>query len=206
MDQSILRQSLKTIEFIYNDSMYNDTDIYRVKDLIHSLDDNHWKSKEWLADAIASVYGKWDGGKFVVLGGWYGLGAYCLRKMFPEDTFHIVSVDMDPICAKVGWELFKDYNIEFITADAFEYDTKDADVIVNTSCEHMSQEMVNSLIKKKGKWTWCAFQSCDLVHPSHVNTQADEISFRDSMQGLTDVRYIGQLPNSGFKRYMVIGR
>ena len=50
MNPEILNRCLKLIEEVYDESMYGENDIYRIKDLIHSVDKNHWKSKQWLVD------------------------------------------------------------------------------------------------------------------------------------------------------------
>ena len=79
MDQLILYRSLKLVEEIYDESMYGDPDIYRIKDIVHSVDINHWKSKQWLVDMFSQVYG-FESGKVFVAGGWYGLLSFLLRK------------------------------------------------------------------------------------------------------------------------------
>ena len=56
MQQEILNRTLKLIEEVYDESMYGENDIYRIKDLIHSVDTNHWKSKQWLVDEFYKLY------------------------------------------------------------------------------------------------------------------------------------------------------
>ena len=84
MEAKILNRGLKLIENFYNASMYEneywDNDLYRIKDIIHSLDSNHWRSKQWLVDKLVKVYK--DDGEIHVAGGWNGLLAYLLSKHY----------------------------------------------------------------------------------------------------------------------------
>ena len=58
MKELILYRSLKIIEEIYNESQYGVDDLYRIKDIIHSLDDNHWDGKKWLVDTLTPIHVK----------------------------------------------------------------------------------------------------------------------------------------------------
>ena len=44
-----LLNALSIIENIYDDAMYNNGDMFRIKDIIHSVSSNQISSKEWLA-------------------------------------------------------------------------------------------------------------------------------------------------------------
>ena len=203
MDPVILDRSLKLIEEIYNESMYGDKDIFRIKDIIHSVDSNHWNNKQWLADVFRNIYGDYEGGKFIVLGGWYGMMAYQLRKKF-NNNFHIISSDMDPKCKDIGYKLFHDQNIEFTTL-RMEDLNEDASAIICTSCEHIDNKILNKIIKNKNKSTWIAFQSADLEHPTHINTSKSLMEFVESLE-LRKIEYQGKWENDSFTRFMVIGR
>ena len=87
--------------------MYGVDDLYRIKDLSHSMDYNHWVGKEHLAKKFCKLYNH-DAGKLLVLGGWYGMMAYQLRKQWPQKQMNIESTDMDPMCEEFGYELFGD--------------------------------------------------------------------------------------------------
>ena len=203
MEVSILNQSLKVVEQIYNECEYDSGDIYRIKDLIHSLDENHWRGKKWCADILRNVY-KYEGGRFVVIGGWYGLLAYLLRKRF-DNNFHIVSSDMDPDCQRIGERLFENCDIDFRTFNANTLKSDDIDCIICTSIEHMDPKIIHNIIKEKSEYTWIAVQSCNLIHPTHVNAH-DTYQDLEKDLGLTDIIFSNSMSMSGFKRHMVIGR
>jgi hypothetical protein len=78
--------------------------------------------------------------------------------------------------------------------------------IINTSCEHMEQEDLIGIIKRKQKDTWICFQTNDYVElDSHINCWPDAQMFADSLE-LDYVAYIGTLNLGDFNRYMVIGK
>ena len=56
MKEQILYRSLKIIEEIYDESQYGIDDLYRIKDIIHSLDENHWVGKQWLVDTLKPIH------------------------------------------------------------------------------------------------------------------------------------------------------
>ncbi len=185
MDTLILNRSLKLIEQIYDESLYGDKDIYRIKDVIHSLDANHWKSKQWAADIFFNLYlkltkdkaGESYGGKILIVGGWYGLLAYLLRKGasgnggLERDKFQIESSDMDPKCAEIGHKLFWDQNIGFKTfAIQDDVDYSNISAIFCTSVEHIDPKIIQNMIDKKDKNTWIVLQSTNMQHASHINT------------------------------------
>ena len=63
MQSKILYKALKLVEEVYDESMYGVDDLYRIKDIVHSVDNNHWESKKWLADKLFELYG-YNEGKF----------------------------------------------------------------------------------------------------------------------------------------------
>ena len=149
MQSKILYKALKLVEEVYDESMYGVDDIYRIKDIVHSVDKNHWESKKWLANKLFELYGH-DAGKFYIAGGWYGMMAYQLRQAWPEPQMNIISADCDPMCEEYAWKLFDDYDISFKTIDVNdEQDFSEYSGIINTSCEHMEQEDLISIIEKK---------------------------------------------------------
>lgn len=206
MDSTILNRVLKLCEKVYDESMYGVDDLFRIKDLVHSVDKNHWEGKEWLAKEFYKYYNNPDG-KILVVGGWYGMMAYQLRKLWPNKSMNIVSSDMDPMCDFYGWELFYDNDILFETLDVnkeIDYSTYTA--IINTSCEHMEQEDLLRIIKNKPKDTWICFQTNDYSSlDSHINCWPDVETFAESLN-LEYVAFSESLNLGDFNRHMVIGK
>lgn len=186
--------------------MYGDKDIFRIKDLIHSLDENHWKNKQWAADIFKRIYSH-HSGRILVVGGWYGLMAYQLRQKLGKD-FHIISSDLDPKCEKIGHQLFgEDYNIEFKTWDMNHVNNENVDAIVCTSVEHVDADIIKTLIERKQEKTWVVLQSNNFHDiPSHINTHKSLKDFEEWCESLFEVEYSGEMNNGDWSRYMIIGR
>ena len=212
MQSKILYRALKLVEEIYDESMYGVDDLYRIKDIVHSVDKNHWESKKWLADKLFFIMGGMSdslAGKFYVVGGWYGMMAYQLRQLWPwpASWMNIISADCDPMCEEYAWKLFSGEHLQFITIDVNdEPDFNGCTAIINTSCEHMEQEDLLSIIKKKPRDTWVAFQTNDFSNlHSHINCWPTAQLFADSL-GLKYIALVDTLPMKDFNRFMVIGK
>ena len=210
MQPLILQRSLKIIEQIYDESMYGSTDIFRIKDLIHSLDPNQWRSKQWLAKTLGIHYG-FPAGKILIVGGWYGLLGHVLRDEFPDSAMNIVSMDMDPRCEEIGYKLFYDRDIEFLTQDVSGlHDFKQYSAIISTSTEHLPRELVNQIVASKAPDAWIVLQSNNYFdHPSHINCvkSADELadSILPGLQGKW-IAFKGDMDAALFRRFMVIAK
>lgn len=206
LESTILNRVLKLCENVYDESMYGIDDLYRIKDLVHSVDANHWNGKEWLAKEFYKHYNHTDG-NILVAGGWYGMMAYQLRKLWPNDSMNITSSDMDPICEDFGYKIFYDYDIAFETADVNEIlDLSNYTAIINTSCEHMEQEDLLDIIKRKDPNTWVCFQTNDYtLLDSHINCWPSALTFSDSLE-LEYIAFADTLNLGDFNRHMVIGK
>ena len=208
MNAEILYRSLKIIENVYDDSMYDEDDFYRIKDIIHSLDKNHWDSKQWLVDILGALY-MHSGGSIYIGGGWYGLLAHLLRKEFPQSEMNITSADIDGYCEKVAWRLFPESNIQFKTEDMMNVDLSAYSIVVSTSCEHVERDDLEKFIRSKPSNTWVVLQSNNFFDlTSHINCHNSLEEFTEWVdESLSEcVAYSGMLELDGFERYMVIGR
>lgn len=203
MDPVILNRGLKLINKIYDGSIGLDTenDLFRIKDIINSLDENHWKGKQWLVDELSDYVFK-DNPSVLVDAGWYGLTGYLFKKEFPDSK--VLCSDIDPITRKYGKYLFK--KIEFKISNAL-VGKKSCDVYVNTSIEHIEKKYVNMLLDCKiKKGTIVALQSNNYFdHPTHINCSPDLDDFVSYTKKHLNILYSGELDLGDFTRYMVIG-
>ena len=208
MQQEILNRTLKLIEEVYDESMYGDNDIYRIKDLIHSVDNNHWKSKQWLVDEFYKLYDH-DQGSFYVGGGWYGLLSYLIRDKWPDENLNITSGDIDPRCEEFGWKLYHSSDINFVTEDMISSDLHEYSAIISTSCEHVEPDVLEKFIKSKNNDAWVVLQSNNYEElDSHINCQPDVMTFANWVEPLLSERvyFAGTLRLGDFDRFMVIGK
>lgn len=216
MDEEILYRGLKVIEEIYNESMYGVNDIYRIKDIVHALDINHWRSKQWLVDEMSKIYTRLYGDDdhwrdIYVAGGWYGLLPHLLRKRYPSNEVHIISADSDPMAEYYGYKIFPDRDIQYRTENSLQSPTVEtARVVVNTSCEHMEHKELADWIRKKHRNSLIVLQSNNYFElPSHINCFTSLEEFTDYVSCSLPrgwIGYKGELDLGDFKRFMVIGR
>ena len=208
MKAEILNRCLKLIEEVYDESMYGNNDIYRIKDLIHSVDNNHWKSKQWLVREFYKLYDH-DQGSFYIGGGWYGLLSHLLRIQWPEESLNLTSGDIDPRCEEFGWKLFHNDDINFVTEDMTSCDLSEYSAIISTSCEHIEPEILEKFIKNKHNDAWIVLQTNNYDElDSHINCYPDVMSFANWVEPLLKERvyFAGTLRLGDFDRYMVIGK
>ena len=208
MNPEILNRCLKLIEEVYDESMYGENDIYRIKDLIHSVDKNHWKSKQWLVREFYKLYDH-NQGSFYVGGGWYGLLSHLMRMQWPEEGLNLTSGDIDPRCEEFGWKLFHNSDINFVTEDMTSRDLSEYSAIISTSCEHVEPEVLEKFIRSKNSNAWVVLQTNNYDElDSHINCYPDVMSFANWEEPLIKERiyFAGTLRLGDFDRYMVIGK
>ena len=178
-----------------------ENDLFRIKDIIHSLDKNHWTGKQWLVDKLSDFVFE-DNPKILVEAGWYGLLAHLLKTEYPNAK--VITSDIDEITESYGKHLFK--KIDFKISNAL-VGKKSCDVYVNTSIEHIEKEYVNMLLDLKiKKGTIVALQSNNYFdHPTHINCSPDLDDFVSYTKKHLNILYSGELDLGDFTRYMVIG-
>ena len=163
-------------------------------------------SKIWAREKLFESLG----GKFkhiVLLGGWYGvLPAMC----FDDGRFDIgllESIDIDPEVAGIARTLNAHAGERFraMTQDmyALDYATRGADLVINTSCEHIADlPGWLSLLPRK---TQVLLQSNDyFAEPTHINCVPSLEAFQDQV-ALSHVAFTGALKMKNYTRFMVIG-
>jgi hypothetical protein len=163
-------------------------------------------SKIWARDRLFESLG----GKFkhiVLLGGWYGV----LPAMFFDDSRFeielIESIDIDPEVGQVAETLNVRAGDRFrsVTQDmyAIDYKTSGADLVINTSCEHIADLPAWLSLLPRG--TQVLLQSNDYFsEPTHINCVASLEAFQDQTS-LRHVAFAGSLAMKKYTRFMVIG-
>ncbi|OAP39823.1 hypothetical protein AU381_09720 [Sinorhizobium glycinis] len=161
-----------------------------------------WARDELLKNA-GSAYGR-----IVVLGGWYGV----LPAMLLEDRRFTIeaidSFDIDPTVEQVARTLNSGFGDRFhaITADmhAIDYRSLQADLVINTSCEHIAD--LGAWLELVPSGTRVLLQSNDYFsEPSHINCVSSLEEFQ-ARAGLSRVDFAGALPMKKYTRFMLIGR
>jgi hypothetical protein len=162
------------------------------------------KSKEWLIKNLRKHVNK-----FVTVdihGGWVGVLA---SMLFQSDVpvLNIRSVDIDPSCESVAVNMNKLEEMvgkfHAVTADMCAL-RSDADVIINTSCEHITQDQYDLWLTGMPYNALLVLQSNNYDIPEHVRTAKDLDEF--IAQSGISVLWAGELELPLYKRFMIIGR
>ena len=99
-------------------------------------------SKKWLIENLEEEsYWRGHMGDIVIFGGWYGVLAQMLHQKYPGNY---ISVDADPSCEEVFNRINTNSQIKFKNVCMSDYDYSDClflDMVINTSSEHVSQEV-----------------------------------------------------------------
>ena len=162
------------------------------------------KSKEWLITNLRNHINK-----FVTIdihGGWVGVLA---SMLFQTDMpiKNIRSVDIDPSCEFIATNMNKIEEMAgrfcAVTADMCEI-RSDADVVINTSCEHITQDQFDSWKSGQPANSLLVLQSNNYDIPEHVHNAASLEEFKT--QCGINIIWAGKLELPLYKRFMIIGK
>ena len=163
------------------------------------------KSKEWLVVNLRNHINK-----FVTVdihGGWVGVLA---SMIFQSDipVQNIRSIDMDPSCEPIAINMNKIEEMvgkfRAVTADMCAI-RSDADVIINTSCEHITQDQYDLWLSGMPHNSLLVLQSNNYNIDEHVRIANSLDQFKDQCQ-LGSILYAGELDLPMYKRFMIIGK
>ena len=162
------------------------------------------KSKEWLIDCLDehihySV-------RIDIHGGWVGvLASMIFQSNIP--VRYICSVDIDPTCEPIATMMNKieeqDGRFRAITSDMCSVPVS-GDVVINTSCEHITQEQYEQWLARIPNESIIVLQSNDYAIPEHVRIARTLEEFKKQSH-LTEL-WSGTLQTQLYKRWMIIGR
>jgi len=140
-------------------------------------------------------------------GGWNGVLA---SMLFQSDVFvtNIRNIDIDPECEQVANTVNKIEEMvgkfKHITADMCCI-RSDADVIINTSCEHITQEQYDLWLSGMPQNSLLVLQSNNYIIDEHVRPHANLEEFVNTC-GLEKILFSGELVLPLYTRYMIIGK
>ena len=156
---------LKAISKIVGNQITKDMDLLKligkisnnedIKSIVNSVNSNQNISKEWLVDNISErLEFVVENPKVCVAAGWYGMLADKMRD-FTDNK--VVSFDIDPKCAQYGKIMYPE--VSFKTADINDFHAGQYDVIMCTSCEHISDETLNKFLRTRKEQSLVVLQS-----------------------------------------------
>ena len=168
-------------------------DIATVRDIANSVNKNQVKNKKWLIKYLQPYLDMYTDCKILVAAGWHGLAAHFIDR-------NVISFDMDENCKKVS--LFP--NVKYQTASIEDYDPSEFDIIICTSCEHITDKVINDFIKKKKHSALAVLQSNNYFEiKNHINCKKDCNEFAENI----DMKILEKhtLKLKTYNRFMVIG-
>ena len=162
------------------------------------------KSKEWLINNLKTHIDK--DVTIDIHGGWVGV----LASMIFQSGItckSIRSIDIDPHCNHIATMMNKGEEIAgkfcAVTADMCSI-RSDADVIINTSCEHITQDQYDLWLSGMPYNSLLVLQSNNYDIPEHIRIAKDLEEFK--AQCSINVLWAGELELPLYTRWMVIGK
>jgi hypothetical protein len=169
------------------------------------------KSKEWLVDSLVHVIYPERNKELdfplsiEIHGGWVGvLASMLFQSGIPIKR--ITSIDIDPACEPIATMMNKGEEIagrfQAITGDMCAV-SSDADIIINTSCEHISQEQYDLWLHRQPLDSLIVLQSNNYNISEHVRTADSLDQFIE--QSHIDVKEAVYLELPLYTRWMIMG-
>ena len=187
------KNALRTINKITNNK--------KIKSIINAVNDNQIKSKDWLIENLEPYISLLNNPKICVAAGWFCTLGEDLRK-FTNNK--IISFDKDSSCKRIGKIFNKDLNIQFLTIDMENYNSNQFDVIICSSCEHISQKIINDFLYVRKKGSLVILQSNNYSKiEEHINCKNSLNEFINEYK-FDKILYKGTLKLDTFERYMII--
>ena len=186
------------------DAIRNSKDRYRT---LESFWKGQVNSKIWLADRLSSMYYRNSDNRIAIYGGWNGVLSSILFNS-ELSIEHITSIDIDPSCEELANTVNKRYEIEgrfnAVTADMCNYN-EPADVVINTSCEHISQEQYEQWLDNQPDDALFVVQSNNYFElDEHIRCVIDA----DDFMRMSKIKpfWRGEFETPKYTRYMIIGK
>ena len=186
------------------DAIRNSNDKYRT---LESFWKGQVNSKVWLAKELYSVIPKTKLNDIVIYGGWNGvLASILFNSRLPLNS--ITSVDIDPVCKDIACTVNRRYEIErkftAVTADMCKY-TQPADVVINTSCEHVTQEQYEQWLSNQPDDALFVIQSNNYFElDEHIRCATDLNNFMHMSK--IKPMWRGEFETPKYTRFMIIGK
>lgn len=183
------------------DAIRSSNDPYRT---LESFWKGQLRSKHWLIKELTPFIDKPV--SLDIHGGWNGvLASMLFQSTIPVKT--IRSIDIDPTCEETARTMNKIEEIagkfSAVTADMCVI-ISDADVVINTSCEHITQNEYDLWLSRLPHNSLIVLQSNDYEISEHVRICGGLAEF--IKQSNIEVVYSGEFELPLYTRYMIIGK
>ena len=173
-----------------------------VLSIVQSLSFNQERCKDWLIEKSEPYLQALDDPKICVAAGWYGLLASKLRDFTDNE---ILSFDIDPKCKTIGKKLYSDdYGIIFKTKDINLFNPSSYQVVICTSCEHITDDELSNFLSKVKEGSVVILQSNNYFGlKEHINCKNNIGEFEWGVD--LNIQWRGELDMDKYTRYMLCG-
>lgn len=164
------------------------------------------KSKEWLITHLTNYIPMKP--TIEIHGGWIGVLASMLFQTLELDIQSITSVDIDADCQPLAEEVNRiEYHQNRFRAETGNMCIRNpaTDVVINTSCEHISQLQYDTWLTNMRKNQLLVLQSNNYSIEEHIRTTSSLDEFKEQSQ-LSVIYFSGELQLAKYTRFMLIGR
>jgi hypothetical protein len=178
-------------------------------DLLDSYSPNQFKTKERLIGHVRDLNVVNEQSEITILGSWYGS---ILIPAFYKEVKEITAIDIDDNVIRIAKNrLFNHYNnIDYITADVFNLGkhfnkVKNANLIINTSCEHMRP--MRELKAIQDSKSYFAFTSNNMLNiEGHINCVYDLDNFQRQLPDSAKVLVRDSITDERGTRFILVGK
>lgn len=175
-------------------------------DLLDSYSPNQFLSKERLIEHINTLSILNSDSLISILGSWYG----SIFVPAFRDVKELVLIDIDDNPIRIAKNrLFNHYkNIDYITADVFDLNrhlgrVENANLIVNTSCEHMKPMSELNLNTN----AYFAYQSNNMKGiDGHINCVESLTEFKSQLPKNTKILIEDEIKDNRGTRFILVGK
>lgn len=199
-----MKIDIKDIKF-WMDAIRNSDDRDRT---LESFWGGQLESKTWLIETLSKKSKAISNANAVIHGGWNGVLA---NMLFNSDIGikHIISIDIDPACKQIASTINKRQEMEgmfeAVTGDMCSYEyTTNPYFVINTSCEHITQEQYMQWLDNVPSSAKIILQSNNYFElDEHINCSKtlDEFVKKSKL----NVETANELQLAKYKRFMIIG-
>lgn len=165
------------------------------------------KSKEWLIKELLNHVNYTNPCPTIdIHGGWVGVLASLLFQS-GVCLKHINNIDIDPTCKSIAERMnqleFQSGRFSAYTQDMCDF-LSTADIIINTSCEHITQKQYDHWLNNLSSNSLLVLQSNNYNITEHIRIVQSLDEFKSQCK--INVLWEGQLELPLYTRYMLIGK
>ena len=184
----------------------------RALDLLHCFSPSQEKSKRWLVENLNDFSSDISKNKFIdiaSIGSWYGFLPYIIKQ---DLEFKLISeircYDVDDTAKKIARLILGNPDrVNFMTRniDDVDFSQQRFNIIINTSCEHMSDNQLHNWLLDTRPKTICVMQSTNKFARDHCNTVENINDFVNKFSEHFSKHECFTLDFNNYSRFMIIG-